>query len=162
MPLVRIPEPFDHPHWIYELKLDGFRALAHIDGHRCHLISRNGHRFKQWNLLCEELAHAVRCDSAILDGEIVCLDDDGRPNLHKLLFRRDWPLFYAFDLIELDGEDLRQVPLIARKRLLHGIMPSVESRVRYVDHIERRGTDFFRLAREQDLEGIVAKWKRGT
>jgi bifunctional non-homologous end joining protein LigD len=54
-----------------------------------------------------ELAHAIRCDSAILDEEIVCLDEDGRPNFHKLLFRRDWPFFFAFDLIELNGEDHR-------------------------------------------------------
>jgi bifunctional non-homologous end joining protein LigD len=162
MPLVHIREPFDHPDWIYELKLDGFRALARIDGHRCELISRNGHRFNQWDLLCEELAHAVQCDSAILDGEIVCLDDDGRPNFHKLLFRRDWPFFYAFDVLALDGVDVRLLPLIHRKRLLKRILPTVESRVRYVDHIAERGSDFYSIACNQDLEGIVAKWKRGT
>lgn len=162
MPLVRIAEPFDDPDWIYELKLDGFRALAQINGHRCRLTSRRGHTFKQWDVLCEAMAHAVRFDSAILDGEIVCLDDDGRPNFHQLLFRRDWPFFYAFDLIELDGMDLRRLPLIHRKRLLKGIMPSVESRVRYVDHIEGRGQDFYRVACQRDLEGIVAKWGRGT
>ena len=75
---------------------------------------------------------------------------------------RERPFFFAFDLIALNGADLRRVPLIARKRLLHGIMPTVDSRVRYVDHIDGRGTDFYRLACERDLEGIVAKWRRGT
>ena len=125
MPLVRIPEPFDHDEWIYELKLDGFRALAYIDGHHCRLVSRNGHTFKHWPYLNVELAHIIRCDSAVLDGEIVCFDDDGRPNFHKLLFRRDWPHFAAFDALMLDGHDLRQLPLIERKAQLKAIMPRV-------------------------------------
>jgi ATP-dependent DNA ligase len=69
MPLVRIPDPFDHPDWLFELKLDGFRALAHIDGHQCRLVSRTDHTFKQWPYLEVELAHAIRSDSASLDGK---------------------------------------------------------------------------------------------
>ena len=76
MPFVRIAEAFDHPDWLFELKLDGFRALAAIEGHHCKLISRRGHVFKHWPYLETELAHAVRCESAILDGEVVCLDED--------------------------------------------------------------------------------------
>ena len=162
MPLVSIPEPFDHPEWLYELKLDGFRAVANVNGHHCGLISRNGHRFNKWGVLATEISHGIRAGSAVLDGEIVCLDDDGTPNFHKLLFRRDWPFFYAFDLLELEGRDLRNLPLIQRKRLLKRIMPSVESRLRYVNHIAERGTDFYRLICDRDLEGVVAKWKRGT
>ena len=78
MLLVRIPEPFDDAECLFELKLDGFRALAYIEGHHCRLVSRTGHTFTQWPMLEVELAHAVRCESAILDGEVVCLDDDGR------------------------------------------------------------------------------------
>jgi bifunctional non-homologous end joining protein LigD len=59
MRLLRLPEPFDHPDFLFEPKLDGFRALAHVRGHRCELISRNGHTFKQWPQLAEEVAHAV-------------------------------------------------------------------------------------------------------
>ena len=115
MPLVRIADPFDHPDWLFELKLDGFRALAQIEGHHCTLISRRGHTFKHWPMLAVELAHAVRCESAILDGEVCCLDDDGRSNFHKLLlFRREWPFFCAFDLLQLNGCDLRQLTLIER------------------------------------------------
>jgi hypothetical protein len=61
---VRIPEPFNDPDWIWELKYDGFRSLAHIEGHTCTLISRNGHTFHSWPNLGEELAHAIRCDVA--------------------------------------------------------------------------------------------------
>ena len=162
MPLVRIPEPFDHDGWIYELKLDGFRALAFIDGHHCRLVSRNGHTFKHWPYLAVELAHAVRCDRAVLDGEIVCYDSDGRSNFHKLLFRRDWPHFAAFDLLMFDGADLRQLPLIERKARLKAIMPRVQSRIRYVDHIAQMGSAFYRAICDHDLEGVVAKWRYGT
>ena len=75
----------------------------------------SGHMFKQWPYLEVELAHAVRCDSAIIDGKIVCLDGDGRSNFHKLLFRREWPFFCAFDLLKVGGRDLRNLPLIERK-----------------------------------------------
>lgn len=154
--------PFDHREFVYEPKIDGFRALAYIHGHRCQLVSRNGHTFKGWPQLCEELAHAVRATDAVLDGEICCLEPDGRSHFRKLLFRREWPYFYAFDLLALNGEDLRGLPLLERKRQLLRILPAVERRVLYLDHIAERGRDLFRVACERDLEGIVAKWAHGT
>ncbi len=99
---------------------------------------------------------------AVLDGEICCLAPDGRSNFKHLLFRREWPHFYAFDLLEVDGEDLRMQPLLERKRRLQTIMPTVESRLLYLDHIPQRGRDLYRVACERDLEGIVAKWTGGT
>jgi bifunctional non-homologous end joining protein LigD len=107
MRLLRIPEPFDHPEFIFEPKIDGFRALAHVQGHRCTLMSRNGRVFKSWPQLSEEIAHAVRAYSVVLDGEICCLDADGRSNFHKVMFRRDWPFFYAFDVLSMEGRDVR-------------------------------------------------------
>jgi ATP-dependent DNA ligase len=156
MPLLRLAQPFDHPDWLFEVKHDGFRALAHIDGHHCHLVSRNGHTFKHWPQLCE-LAHATKAHNAVIDGEIVCLDRRGRSNFKNLLFRRDWPFFYAFDLLAVDGEDRREWPVIERKRRLRQLIPSVQTRLLYVDHITARGRDFFEVARAHDLEGIVAK-----
>jgi bifunctional non-homologous end joining protein LigD len=161
MPLVRIPEPFDHPDWLFELKHDGFRALAHVDGHHCRLVSRNVHAFSKWDVLKVEIAHSIRAMSAVLDGEIVCLDRDGRSNFYRLMFRRDWPYFYAFDVLTIDGEDLRDRPLIERKRRLRAIMPRIDSRLLYVDDVRRRGTELFRAACARDLEGIVAKWRDG-
>lgn len=116
---------------------------------------------KQFPQLAEELAHSARVNDAVLDGEIVCLDPDGRSNFHKLLFRREWPYFWAFDLLAHDGEDLCDRPLVERKQRLRAIMPKIESRMLYADHVEKRGTDFFRAVCDQDLEGIVAKWQRG-
>jgi bifunctional non-homologous end joining protein LigD len=73
MPLVPIAAAFDHPDWVFELKHDGFRALAHVEGHRCTLVSRTGHVYKQFPMLTEEIAHEVRAKSCVLDGEIVFL-----------------------------------------------------------------------------------------
>jgi bifunctional non-homologous end joining protein LigD len=106
-----------------------------------------------------ELAHAVRCHSAILDGEVCCLDEDGRSNFHS---DESAPFFFAFDLLELNGRDVRRLPLIERKMRLKRIMPKVESRVRYVDHIAANRIRFFRRVCAEELEGIVAKWKFGT
>src|SRR5215218_8749451 len=98
MRLLRVPEAFDHPDFIFEPKIDGFRALAYIEGHRCTPMSRTRHAFKSWPQLAEEIAHGARVDRAVIDGEICCLEPDGRSNFKKLLFRREWPYFYAFDL----------------------------------------------------------------
>jgi bifunctional non-homologous end joining protein LigD len=161
MPLVRIPEPFDRPDWLFELKHDGFRALAHVEGHRCELVSRRGHVFKRWDVLCTEISHSIRAHDAVVDGQIVCLNADGRSNFHKLLFRRDWPYFYAFDLLSVDGEDLREWPLTERKRQLRSVMPRVDSRLLFVDSLNTRGTALYREVCRRDLEDIVAKWRHG-
>lgn len=118
--------------------------------------------FHSWPYLCTELAHAVRCDSAVLDGEIVCLEPDGRSHFYKLMFRREWPHFMAFDLLWLNGKDLRDRPLLERKRRLARIMPRIPSRVRLVDQVQGCGVEFFNVAYCNDLEGIVAKWAHGT
>jgi bifunctional non-homologous end joining protein LigD len=161
MPLVQVPETFDGADWLFEIKHDGFRALAHVDGPQCRLVSRHGHVFSNWDVLCTEISHSIRAHDAILDGEIVCLDGDGRSNFHKLLFRRDWPYFYAFDLLAVDGEDLTGRPLLERKRRLRDVMPRIQSRLLYVDHLARRGCGLYHAACERDLEGIVAKWAKG-
>jgi bifunctional non-homologous end joining protein LigD len=108
-----------------------------------------------------ELAHNVRAHSAVLDGEVVCLDEDGRSNFNNLLFHRAQPFFCAF-VLRIHDEDLGAVPLLERKRRLLSVMPKVQGRVRFVDHIHERGTDFFHLACERDLQGIVAKWSQGS
>jgi bifunctional non-homologous end joining protein LigD len=143
------------------VKHDGFRPLAHIDGHHCDLVSRNGHIFKHWPQLCEELAHAAKAHDAVIDGEIVYLDARGRSHFKSLLFRREWPYFYAFDLLAVDGEDLREWPLLERKRRLRRLIPSVPTRLLYVDHVQARGRDFFEVACAHDLEGIVGKLAAG-
>jgi len=132
--------------------------LALIEGHHCQLVSRRGHTFNQWPQLAEEVAHTVKAQQAILDGEIVCLKPDGRSDFHALPFRRERPFFYAFDLLSVDGRDLRGQSLLRRKRELRRLMPRHESRLRFVDHLKERGRDLYALACAHDAEGIVAKW----
>ena len=162
MRLLRVPAPFDHGDCVYEWKVDGFRALAYIEGHSCRLVSRYGHTFRRWPQLAEELAHAVRAQRAILDGEVCCLDSDGRSNFNALLFGREWPYYYAFDILSLNGRDLTGLPLLDRKRILLSVVPTIDSRVLYLDHVVGCGTELYRLACARDLEGVVAKWSRGT
>lgn len=161
MPLVRVAQAFDHPDWVFELKHDGFRALAHVEGHQCTLLSRRRHVYRQFPQLQVEIAHSVRTLSCVLDGEIVCLAPDGRSKFYDLMFRREWPHFVAFDVLAIGGEDLRARPLLERKRRLRAIMPRIDSRLLYHDHLDGRGRALFDAVRRQDLEGIVAKWKRG-
>jgi bifunctional non-homologous end joining protein LigD len=156
MPLGRKAEPFDHSEWIYELKYDGFRALAVVEYGRCALFSRNGHPFASFSELASRIGYAVMPRSMVMDGEIVCLDKDGRCQFNDLLFRRGDPCFIAFDLLEINGRDLRRERLIDRKHELQRITSGL-SRMVYADHIERTGIALFKKACELDLEGIVAK-----
>jgi bifunctional non-homologous end joining protein LigD len=161
MRLARRPEAFSHPDWLYEIKYDGFRALAYVRDDKVELVSRNGNTFKSFPDLCALIAGALTTSNAILDGEIVCLDNEGKSQFNHLLFRRGQPVFAAFDLAWINGDDLRYVPLHERKALLRGIVKPQPSSVLYVDHVEEHGEDLFQLACAHDLEGIVAKQRFG-
>jgi bifunctional non-homologous end joining protein LigD len=151
MPLIRVADSFDDVDWVFELKHDGFRALAHVERHQGTLVSRRGHIYRQWPMLETEIAYAVRPMSCVLDGEIVALAPDGRSKFYDLMFRREWPHFIAFDVLFIDGEDLRERPLVERKRRLRRIMPrpEVHARLLYHAHIAGRGRAVRRGARER-------------
>jgi bifunctional non-homologous end joining protein LigD len=123
LPLVRRPEPFSHADWLFEIKYDGFRALAYRDPSGVRVVSRNGNRFASVTELCAGIEFSLRAEHALLDGEIACLDDQGYSRFNELLFRRGTPLFCAFDLLHLDGKDLCSLPQIERKRTLQKIVP---------------------------------------
>ena len=98
----------------------------------------------------------IDADDAIVDGEIVVLDDQGESRFYDLMFNRGTPIFAAFDILWLDGEDLRDLQLWERKSILEGCLrPS--DRVLYVDHIEQHGKALFKQVCERDMEGIVCK-----
>ena len=160
LPLTRRPEPFSHPDWLYEVKYDGFRALTYCDPSGVRLVSRKGNRFVGFSDLCAGIELFLKARHAILDGEIVCLDNQGHSRFNELLFRRGTPSFCAFDLLHLNGKDLRNLPLLERKRALRKIIPSNSVCLLYVDHIEAEGERMFQLACERDLEGIVAKHRQ--
>ena len=154
--------PFDDPNFLFELKHDGFRALAHIWDGNCELISRKRNAYKSFNELRENLAK-LKVQNAVIDGELVCLDAEGRSIFNELLFRRGSPIFYAFDLLYLNGRDLRQLPLIERKEKLREVIErSKLPDVICGKYVEGRGVDLFNEVVRRNLEGVVAKRKTGT
>ena len=109
LPLAQQPAPFDDPDWIYEIKHDGFRALAVIENGQCRFFSRKKHRLTGYRNLREALVKAVNGEQVILDGELVVNDHLGRSNFAALMARRNQVRFFAFDLLHLNGEDLRRM-----------------------------------------------------
>jgi bifunctional non-homologous end joining protein LigD len=150
-------EPFNDSDWIFELKHDGFRALAYIESGAVRLVSRNGNVFKSFPGLRDALATTLNVRNSVLDGEIVCVDANGRSQFNDLLFRRGDPRFYAVDLLWLNGKDLRNHPLLERKQRLREMVPPQPSPLLYANDIAENGIDFFRLLCAMDLEGVVAK-----
>jgi bifunctional non-homologous end joining protein LigD len=161
MPLGKRVSAFDGPEWLFELKYDGFRALACFDSGRCTLVSRNGNIFKSFPDLCEDMGRGLAVRDAVLDGEIVCLDRRGRPQFYDLLYRRRPPVFVAFDILRRGTEDLRYLPLADRKHELRRILGRKASRMMYAEHMQVRGRDLFGRVCKLDLEGIVAKHRGG-
>jgi bifunctional non-homologous end joining protein LigD len=155
--------PFDDPEWIFELKLDGFRALALVDQGNAQLLSRSGNDLSSdYPALIDALA-GMRL-TAVLDGEITVLDQDGVPRLELLQSykkaRTGHLVYYVFDLLFYNDRDLRDQPLSERKEILQFILSPSEY-VRYTDHVDETGVEFFNLVQKRGLEGIVAKKKTG-
>ncbi|MGC2819950.1 MAG: non-homologous end-joining DNA ligase, partial [Candidatus Sulfotelmatobacter sp.] len=165
-----IAEPFDGPDWLFEIKWDGYRAVAFIDNGKVRLVSRNQNELTQRYPELKDLPEFIKAKSAILDGEVVALDEQGRPSFSLMQQRTgfrpggrrgvsnaDVPvLYYAFDLLYLDGYDWRKVALEERKKKLASILVAGDS-LRYSDHYEREGKALFEIARQKGLEGILAK-----
>jgi bifunctional non-homologous end joining protein LigD len=160
--LARSLEPFDDPEWLFELKHDGFRSLAYLEDGRCRLVSRHRNVYKSFETLRDALA-GLKANDAILDGEIVALDSSGVSQFKELLYRRGRAVFFAFDLVWLDGADLRQTPLIERKKRLQKLIERSKCpEILYAQHIERDDKLLFKEVRERNLEGIVAKRRMGV
>ena len=164
------PRPFSDPEWIFELKYDGFRAIAAREGGRAVLHYRRG---SEATRVYPDLAAALRAlpvEHVVLDGEIVVLDESARPSFQRLQKRalltaprdleraaQELPAtLFLFDLLGFEDLDLRPLPLAQRKRLLRKLLPDLGP-LRYVDHIEGRGEEMFRGVRELGLEGVMAK-----
>jgi len=147
---VRRPEPFDHPDWLFEAKFDGFRAAA--DTVRGHLISRNGNRMKRHEEVLDLLPQGY-----VFDGELVVLDDTGRPLFNKLLFGDHRPTYVAFDVLFADGVDLRPLPLRDRKTRLAKIAKGAEGWIALTNGVVGEGRTLYQAVIAADLEGVVAK-----
>ena len=147
--------------WVHEIKHDGFRVIARKDGDRVRLYSRPGNDLTwRFPLIVEALAR-LRPHSIIVDGEAVACDDKGVPWFDRLRYHHhDGGVFlYAFDLIELDGDDLRREPLITRKATLASVVSKAAPGIRFNQHFEHDGPTVFAHACKLGLEGIVSKRK---
>lgn len=154
-----VDKPFDKEGWQYEIKWDGYRALAFCNKDTVELKSRNDKSFdakfypvhkalQQWNI------------NAVVDGEVVVLDEDGKPNFGAL---QNWRseadgaiYFYVFDLLWINGKDLMQLPLSERRNVLRQIIPENDI-IRFSENFEVSGIEFFETAKKMGLEGIMAK-----
>jgi bifunctional non-homologous end joining protein LigD len=165
-----VDKAFDGEEWLFEIKWDGYRAIAFLDGGKARLVSRNQNELTPRYPELKDMARLIQAKTAILDGEVVALDADGkasfslmqqrtgfRPGGRRAVGNADVPvLYYAFDLLYLDGYDWRRVPLEERKRKLASLVVAGDV-VRYSDHYENHGKALFEMARQKGLEGIVAK-----
>jgi len=148
--------------WLHEIKLDGYRAQAHLQQGRPAIYTRRGY---DWTRRFQPIADALAtlpADSLILDGEAVVADSRGVPDfglLHADLAagRKDRLLYYAFDLLYLDGFDLRAARLAERKRVLLELLTGASERILYAEHLEGDGTEIQERACAMGLEGIVSK-----
>jgi bifunctional non-homologous end joining protein LigD len=154
-----VKEPFDHPDWIFEVKWDGYRAVAEIRDGNVSLYSRNGISFDKKFFPIVDSLRKFGFD-AVLDGEIVIVDDQGRPDFQALQHYQDSGrghlLYYVFDLLYFRGHDLTDMPLLRRKEILKKILPSAP-RIRFSDHVWKEGLLFYTVAQKKGLEGIIAK-----
>ena len=147
--------------WLHEIKHDGFRVIARKDGPCVRLYSRPGndltHRFP---LIVDALAR-LRSRSCIIDGEAVACDDNGVASVDLVRHHRanDRIFLYDFDLMELNGDDLRRDPLEGRKATLEMMLAKAGPGIRFNEHIEGEGETVFRHACKLGLEGIVSKRK---
>ncbi|MGH7686083.1 MAG: non-homologous end-joining DNA ligase, partial [Candidatus Dormibacteria bacterium] len=166
-----VDRPFSREGWLFELKFDGVRALASFAGSSVRVVGRSGrdetHRYPE----LAALPGVMRAHDGIVDGEIVVLDDDGRPSFERLQSRinisrpqdiergaRDNPVrFMAFDLLRLDGRALLQTALRIRKKTLRDVLAEGSQTVQYADHVDNDGLAFFAVVKERGLEGMVGK-----
>ncbi len=157
-------EPFDHPEWLFEQKYDGFRALASCKDGKCILVSRHHNRLPYRDLE-KRLATCIGEREVVLDGEVCSLDEKGRPVLADLISHRGHIVYVAFDVLFLDGEDLTEKPLLERKKMLAKFAKKHHC-LQVGSYVISHGKEAFRIACEQNLEGIIAKpkdsiYKRG-
>lgn len=157
-------EAFTNDEWLYEIKWDGYRAVAEVQKGKVRLYSRNQQDFTTTypNVVAE--LQTLPLD-AVLDGEIVALDKDGKSQFQLMQGYKNGNgatiMYYVFDLLYLDGYDVRSLPLIERKNLLKQFLPP-SPHIKFSEHIDTYGEELFALAKKRNIEGIMAKKKQST
>ena len=151
--------PLSGPNWIHEIKHDGYRLMARRDPVGIRLLTRNGHDWSPRYPLIVQAVNMLKVRSCLIDGEAVCCDDNGMAVFERLRQRRNnqHVFLYAFDLLELNGTDLRREPLETRKATLASVLRSCPSGLQFNQHLTHDGDIVFRHACAMGLEGIVSK-----
>jgi bifunctional non-homologous end joining protein LigD len=154
-----VDQSFNNKDWIYEIKWDGFRAIAEVNYNEVELYSRNNLSFNEhFSTIAEALKKTGI--QAVFDGEIVALDEKGVARFELIQNYKGTGkgniVYYVFDILYYNGYDLKDLPLVERKKILKKVLPEL-SEVRYNDHVEEEGIRFFDEAVRQGLEGIIAK-----
>jgi bifunctional non-homologous end joining protein LigD len=157
--LIGRPDPFDDPNWIFEPKYDGFRGVVYASALGCEIRSRRDIPLKRFRGLWERIAEVIGPREVVLDGEVVSLNRQGKPVFESLMRGRGFLAYAAFDLLWLDGEDLRGRPLAERKERLARLLPEDTGPLYKILSIEEHGRALFSAIRKMDLEGVVAKRK---
>lgn len=159
-------ESFDRKGWIFEIKWDGYRTIAQIQNKQVQIYSRNQLSF---NHLFPQISHALTTldiHSAIFDGELVVLDSSGKSQFQLLQnyskSNKGDVLYYVFDLLYLNGQDLRNHPLVERKKILDNLITNKNKLIKFSDHIEEKGILLFKTVVANGLEGIIAKNSQST
>jgi bifunctional non-homologous end joining protein LigD len=165
-----VDRPFTREGWLFELKWDGVRAISGVDGGSRRIVGRSGRDETSRYPELAALGPALRGHSAVVDGEIVVIDADGRPSFERLQSRinvsrasdvsrvmREHPATYVvFDILRLDGRDLLSTALRIRKKTLKDVLTGTDG-IMYADHVERDGEDFFAAVSAQGIEGMIGK-----
>ncbi|MFL5547863.1 MAG: hypothetical protein ACJ8AQ_09955 [Gemmatimonadales bacterium] len=153
------PDPFNHPAWLFEPKYDGFRGMLYLSRSGCNLYSKRGNLMTRFGGLAQQLAAELGARELILDGEIVSLADEGRIDFWGLMRGQGTLAYAAFDLLWLNGQDLRSRSLQRRKRRLDRLIPASVGALNRIPCFSGEGRELFEAACRLDLEGIVAKRK---
>jgi DNA ligase D-like protein (predicted ligase) len=157
-----VDQPPEGKHWIHELKHDGYRCQVLLARGQAHVFSRNGYDWTERYPSLVRAAANLRCQSAIIDGEAIVQDAKGASDFEALSSamrsRPDSVILYAFDLMHLNGNDLREDALIERRAVLKALVgDDEESRIQFSEEFEGEGNVLFKLCAEHGLEGIVSK-----
>jgi DNA ligase D-like protein (predicted ligase) len=161
MECLAVPKLPDGFGWLYEVKFDGYRAIAVTSAGRLNLFSRRRNSFNgQYSLVFEALADLP--DNTVIDGEVVALNESGRPDFNLLQHYRAEASrihYFVFDLLVYNNRDLTQLPLIERRQIMKSVLKLESPRIRIADYFEASAGDMLSAARGQGLEGVVAKRK---
>lgn len=157
-------QAFNDSDWIFEMKWDGYRVIAEVEDQQTTLWSRNGLNYSEKFSLITDACNKIK-KNAVLDGEIVLLNEKEVPDFQRLQHYETGDagvlLYYVFDLLYVDGKSTKDLPLLERKKKLKAILGKRQL-VRYCDHISTKGIEFFTAVHEMGLEGIIAKEKEST